>query len=50
MKFLFLFFSPKKRKPARVAIPYTTFSSIHQEIFFETANYIFEVKYLDKYL
>ena len=44
------FCSSRKRKPARVAVPYTTFSSIHQEIFFETGNCIFEVKYLDKYL
>ena len=43
MKFLFLiFFSSRKRKPDRIAVPYTIFNSFHQEIFPE-------VKYLDKY-
>ena len=51
MKYLFLtFFSSKKRKPDRIAVPYTIFSIFHQEILFETDNFISEVKCLDKYL
>ena len=33
----------------RIAVPYTIFSGFHQQIFSETDNRIFEVKYLDKY-
>ena len=52
MKFLFLnfFFSFRKRKPDRRAVSYAIFSTFHEEIFSETDNCIFEVKYLDKYL
>ena len=44
------FFSCRKRKLDFIVLLYAIFSSIHQKIFFETRNFIFEVKYLHKYV
>ena len=45
-----VFFSCRKRKLDFMVLLYAIFSSIHQKIFLETRNFIFEVKYLHKYV